>query len=62
VLEDVVHDSAQECDVAAGPNRYVQVGHRACAGEARIHMDHLGAAFLGLHHPLKADRMLLGHV
>src|SRR5213592_4189532 len=29
---------------------------------ARIDMDQLRAALLGLHHPLEADRVLLGHV
>jgi hypothetical protein len=62
VLEDVVDDPAQERDVGPGSDLDVPIGHCAGAGEARIDVDDLGAALLGLDHPLKADRMLLGHV
>jgi hypothetical protein len=40
----------------------MEVGHGAGAGEARVDVDHLGAALLGLDHPLEPDRVLLGHV
>ena len=60
--QHVVDQPAQERDVAAGPDRHVQVGHRAGPGEPRVDVDDLGAARLGLHHPLEADRMALGHV
>ena len=40
----------------------VQVGDRARAREARVDVDDLRAALLGLHHPLEADRVALGHV
>ena len=42
--------------------RHVEVGHGAGAGEARIDVDDRRAARLGLHHPLEADRVALGHV
>ena len=45
-----------------GPQRHVQVGHRAGAGEPRVDVDHRRAAGLGLHHPLEPDRVTLGHV
>ena len=45
-----------------GAERHVQVGERARAGEARVDVDDLRAALLGLHHPLEADRVALGHV
>ena len=45
-----------------GAQRHVQVGDRARAREARVDVDDLRAALLGLHHPLEADRVLLGHV
>ena len=41
---------------------HVRVGERAGAGEVRVDVDHLGAARLGLHHPLEPDGMGLGHV
>jgi hypothetical protein len=62
VLEDVPDDPAEEGDVAPGAQRHVEVGHRAGPREARIDVDELRAPFLGLHDPLEADRMALGHV
>ena len=62
VLEDVVDDPAQERDVGPGPDRDVAVGHRARPGEPGIDVNDLGPSLLGLDHPLKADRVLLGHV
>ncbi len=62
VLEDVADHAAEERDVAAGADRDVEVGHRARAREPRVDVDDLRAALLGLHHPLEADRMALGHV
>ena len=46
----------------AGADRHVQVGDRAGAGEPRVDVDDRRAARLGLHHPLEADRVALGHV
>src|SRR3954467_6402818 len=54
--------AAEERDVAPGADRHVDVGHRARAREARVDVHDLRAALLGLDHPLKADRVLLGHV
>src|SRR5438874_1322048 len=62
VLEDVVDDPAEERDVAAGPDRDVQVRHRARAREPRVDVDQLRAAAAGLHRPLEADGMILRHV
>ena len=45
-----------------GPERDVTVGHGAGPGEARVDVDHRRAPRLGLHHPLEADRVALGHV
>jgi hypothetical protein len=58
----VVDDAAEEGDVGAGPDRQVGVGQRAGPGEPRVDVEDLGTARLGLHHPLEADRMGLGHV
>ena len=44
------------------PDGHERVGERAGAGEVRVDVDHLGAARLGLHHPLEPDGMGLGHV
>ena len=60
--EHVVDQPAHERDVRSGPDRQVQVGHRARTGEPRVDMDQRGAAGLRLHHPLEGDRMALGHV
>src|SRR4029453_18082429 len=60
--QDVVDDPAQEGDVAAGPDRDVDVGQGAGAREARVDVDDPGPAGLGLHHPLEPDRVGLGHV
>src|SRR3954452_9516778 len=62
VLEDVMDDASQERQIAAGAELDVGARDRARAGEARVDVDHLGAAPLCLHHPLEADRMALGHV
>ena len=35
---------------------------RARAGEARVHVNDLGAVLLRLHHPAEADRVALGEV
>src|SRR6185437_802632 len=40
----------------------MDVGHRAGAREAGIDVNHRGATGFGLHDPLEADRMALGHV
>ncbi len=45
-----------------GPDRHVLVGQGAGPGEPRVDVDDLGAARLGLHHPLEPDRVALGHV
>src|SRR5205823_2943196 len=62
VLDDVVDDGAEEGDVAPGPQRNMDVGHRAGAREARVDVDDRGPSSLGLHDPPEADRMALGHV
>ncbi len=62
VGEDVVDDPAEERDVGSRPQRHVDVGQRAGAGEPRVDVDHLCAAALRLDHPLEADRVALGHV
>ena len=62
VVEDVLDQAAEEGDVAARAQRHVQVGDGAGAGEPRVDVDDLRAPRLGLHHPLEADRVALGHV
>src|SRR6266702_4795141 len=47
---------------AADPQRHVQVGQCAGAGEPRVDVEELRAARLRLHHPLEPDRMAFGHV
>src|SRR6266699_3082933 len=42
VLQDVVDDPAEEGDVGPGPQRHVQVGQCAGAGEPRVDVDHRG--------------------
>ena len=53
MAEDVVDDAAEERDVRPGPDRHVQVGHRARAREPRVDVDDLGAALLGFDHHWK---------
>jgi hypothetical protein len=62
VLEDVVDDPAQESDVAPGAEGYVEVRYRAGAGVAQVYVDDRRPPEAGLHHVLKADRVVLGHV
>jgi hypothetical protein len=61
-LKQVVDDSAEERDVAAGANLHVLRRHRARAREARVDVDDTSAALSGLHHPLETHRVVLGHV
>src|ERR671920_42694 len=49
-------------DVGADAQRDVQVRDRAGPGEPRVDVDDLGPPGLGLHHPLEAHRVTLGHV
>src|SRR4051812_27881366 len=62
VLQDVVHDPAQEGNVRPGAYGDVDVRHRARPREARIDVDDGRAPRLRFHHPLETDRMALGHV
>ena len=62
VLDDVANDSAEKGDVCARTDRDVLVGHRARPREARVDVHDLRAAEPRFHHPLEADRMVLGHV
>src|SRR5438067_1083719 len=62
VGENVVDDRAEERDVRPGADRHVDVRHRAGARKAWIDVDDGGAALLGFHHPLEADRVALRHV
>src|SRR6266568_1600690 len=58
-LEDVVDQPAQKRDVAACPDRRVDVAQRARAGKARIGMDEGCPALFGLEHEAERDRMVL---
>src|SRR5919206_453738 len=44
------------------PGRPMLPSSSCSTAEARVDVDHLRAALLGLDHPLEADRVLLGHV
>ncbi len=61
-LEHVADEAAEERDVRARADGEVQVGELARAAVARVDVDDLRAALLGLHHPAEADRVRLGHV
>lgn len=60
--EHMVDHGAEERDVAAGPDRNVQVGEGAGAHEAWVDVNDAGATLLGLHDPLEPDRVRLGEV
>ncbi len=62
VAQDVVDQSAEEGDVAAGPDADVHVAQRRHAGVARVDVDQGRALGLRLHRPAEADGMGLGHV
>ena len=62
VLQDVADDAAQESDVRARAGWHVDVGDRAGAGEARVDVNDLRPAAFRFHHPLKANRVVFGHV
>ena len=61
VLDDVMDDSAEKRDVAAGAERHPNIGQRAGARESRIDMDDGRAALFRFHHPAKTDWVRLGH-
>jgi len=62
LLDGVAHQATEERDVRARPQRHVDVRGRAGARVARVDVDDFRAALLGLHHPLEADGVILGHV
>src|SRR5690606_2455385 len=62
VLEDVPQDAPDQRDVGTGTEAHVDVGMRGGTREARIHDDHLGAAFLGAQDHLHRHRVRLGGV
>src|SRR6202011_2779119 len=62
VLEYVTNQSTQEKNVRASPKRYPDIRHGRRSAEAWVHMQDLRATLLGLHDPLKSDRMVLRHI
>ncbi len=62
VGQDVIDHAAEERDVAAGPDRDVEVTERRRPREVRVDVDQRGAAFLGLHGPAEPDGVGLRHV
>ena len=62
MLEDVVDDAAEEGDVAAGPDRHVAVASALVRVKRGSTWMTFAPRSLGLHDPLEADRMALGHV
>ena len=62
VLEDVVQHTKQEGDVRARTDTHVFVGLGRCAGETRIHHNHLAAGFLGVQHVQHAHGVGFGGV
>ncbi len=62
LAQDVMDDPAEEGDVAARPDRHMQIAQGAGTGEARIDMNDPGTPGLGLHDPLEADRVRLGEI
>ena len=62
VVQHVVDEPAEPGDVGAGPDGDVDVGDRGGAREPGIDVDHRGTAPLGLHYPLEAHGVGLGHV
>ena len=61
VLKNVTNERSEEEDVRSCAQRrpYIRAGR--CPSKPRIHMNDFAAALARLHHPLEADRMLLGH-
>ena len=62
ILQRVTNQGAEKNDVRARPQRQPYVRHCGRAAETRVHVNHLRAALLGIHHPLKADGMIFRHV
>ncbi len=62
VRQDVVHEAAEESDVAAGADAHVKIADGRHAGEARIDVDEGPTSRLGLHGPAETDRLSLSHV
>ena len=61
VLDHMPNESAEKRDVAAGAHRHPDIGQRARARKAWIHMNDGRAAFFRFHDPAKTDRMRLSH-
>src|SRR6266850_5707268 len=61
VLDNVPDEPAKKCDVAAGTDRYPDIGQCAGARKSRIDMNNGRAALFRLHHPTKTDWMRFGH-
>jgi len=62
VFQDVMNDTAEECDIAAGTDFRILRCDRARTREARVDVNHFGAALASFHDPLEADRVRLGHI
>ena len=62
VLDDIVDDCAEECNICAGTKLEEMVGHTRGAGIAHVHMDDDGAVVLCLHDMLHPHRMTLRHI
>src|SRR5918992_1559208 len=62
VGDDVVDDPTEKGDVGPGPNRNMDVGHRARSGKAWIYVNDLRAPTLRLHGPAESHRVTFGHI
>ena len=62
VHQGVINQSAKKDDVGSGAQRSPNIGERRSPREARIDVNDLRPLFPGLDHPLKADRVILGHI
>ena len=51
ILKDVADEPAPKCKVRSGPYGRVNIGLAGRAGETRVHMYELGAAFHGSGYP-----------
>src|SRR5207244_11944071 len=60
--QHIVDEPAEEGDVAARPDRHIEIGGGRGAAESRVDVDDGGATFARLHRPAEADRVVLGHV
>src|ERR671916_2100584 len=62
VLDDVVYEAPEECDIRPRPDWGVNIAHRARARKARVDVDELRTLLARDHWVPEAHRVGLGHV